>query len=52
VFHMDNFEIIIGKEFLSRTHLVLFPWVDKLVILGEKRAWVMHTTAMKPSGRV
>jgi hypothetical protein len=44
VMPMDDFEVILGKEFLRRMHSVLMPWMDKMVILGEQKAWVVCTT--------
>jgi hypothetical protein len=37
---MDRFEVNLGKEFLRRMHLVLMPWMDKMVVLGERKAWL------------
>jgi hypothetical protein len=52
VMPMDDFEVILGKEFLRRMHSVLMPWMDKMVILGEQKAWVVCTTARKSGGKV
>jgi hypothetical protein len=35
VFPMDDFEVILGQEFLRRNRVVLVPWLDKLVIVSE-----------------
>jgi hypothetical protein len=49
---MDDFEVIIVKEFLRRIHSVPIPWMDMLVILGEQKAWVVCTTIRKSGGNV
>ena len=49
---MDDFEFILGKEFLRRTWLVIMPFVDKLVILGGWKTCVVCTTIWNPYGRV
>jgi hypothetical protein len=28
------------------------PWMDKMVILSENKAWVVHTTTRKSGGKV
>jgi hypothetical protein len=38
---MDEFEVNIQKEFLRRKHSVIMPWMDKMAILGEQKAWVL-----------
>jgi len=52
VMPMDDFEVIPGKDFLRCTHYVLMPWMNKMVILGEHKAWVVRTTIRKSSGKV
>jgi hypothetical protein len=52
VMPMDDFEVILGQEFLRRTHSVLMPWMDNMVILGEHKAWVVCTTTRKSGGKV
>jgi len=49
---LDRFEVNLGKEFLRRTHLVLMPWMDKLVVLGERKAWFVFTTTRNSNGKV
>jgi hypothetical protein len=43
VMPMDEFEMILGQELLRRTHSVLMPWMDKMVMLGEQNAWFVCT---------
>lgn len=48
---MDDFEVILGQEFLRRMYSILMPWKDKMVILGEHKAWVVRTTTRKSGGK-
>jgi hypothetical protein len=47
-FLVDVFELILGQEFLRRNKVVLVPWLDKLVIVNERKTWVLRTTTRKP----
>jgi hypothetical protein len=52
VIPMDDYEVFLGKEFLRRTYSVLMPCMEKMVILGEQKSWVMCATTRKSSGKV
>jgi hypothetical protein len=47
-FLVDVFELILGQGFLRRNKVVLVPWLDKLVIVSERKTWVLRTTTRKP----
>jgi len=47
VMPIDDFEVILGQDFLRRTRSVLMPWMENMVILGEQKAWVVCTTVRK-----
>jgi hypothetical protein len=49
-FLVDDFELILGQEFLRRNKVVPVPWLDKLVIVSERKTWVLCTTTRKPKG--
>jgi len=49
---MDRFEVNLGKEFLRMMLSVIIPWMDKMVLLGECKAWVVFTTARNSNGNV
>jgi hypothetical protein len=38
----------LGKDFLRRNKVVPVPWLDKMVIVSERKTWIVHTTARKP----
>jgi hypothetical protein len=52
VMPMGDFEVILGHEFLKRAHSILMTWMDKMVILGEQKSWVVCTIARKSWGKV
>jgi hypothetical protein len=49
---VDEFEVNLGKDFLRRTHSMLIPWMDNMVIPGEQKAWVVCKTVRNSNGKV
>jgi hypothetical protein len=51
VMPMDIFKVILGKNFHRRMHSILIPWIDKMLIVGEHKYWVVRTTTQNSSGK-
>jgi hypothetical protein len=49
---MYDFEVILVHEFLREMHLVLMLWIEKMIILGEQKDWVVHITSKNFHGKV
>jgi len=49
---VDEFVVNLGKDFLRRTHSMLIPSMEKMVIPSEQRSWVVCRTVRNFNGKV
>lgn len=50
--HLDDFGVILGKDFLWRAKAVLMPFADKLVILEGQKPCVVCTKERRLGGKL